>query len=178
MKNKTSKFVLCALLPVVLSSCYTAKLNYKPDDTIFIFPESPLIQSGLSTKQMSFSFSYMKNKGERFKVIKKIESINQLALTRFKQQTINTQRYTSVTELSHIGLQLVSWIAILEASQGNMVQKQMSGTEALTSIKSLKTSNVDLQKLIDQTNFEGEDGILEFLKALAVALEQMLDAKP
>lgn len=169
------KSVLFVVPMLLIAGCYKVNIHYAPDDTIFIFPESPLIEYGLSDKKMSYSFNYMKNKKERFKYIKKIESLNEVALKKFRKRTLTAKKYHDITYASQIALQLTSWIAIMEVSQGKMVGKQITREELSSSLKNLKVNDPEMDALIQQSHFETEDGILEFLKNSIKIMEAILN---
>lgn len=164
---------LLIILMTGLSGCYTAKMNYAPDDTIFIIPESPLIQYAISKKKMSYRLGFMKNKGQRFKHIRRIQSLNETALKRFKENTLSADTYSGICTISCVTLQIVTWVAILEYSQGKQVKKSISITD-IQSLKSQKFSNEELNRIISRSNLETEDGIAEFLKQVAELIEQLL----
>jgi hypothetical protein len=166
----TTPLVVIAL---ALSSCYTVKLNYPPDDTIPIFSESPLIQYSISKKKMSYRLGFMKNKGQRFRLLRKIQSLNHTAESRFKAKTLATDKYTGLCTISCISVQLVTWFAIIESSQGRKIGKSMKQDE-LQSIQTLSTQYPKMNQLLAKSNLETEDGIVEFLKQIIVLMEEVL----
>ncbi len=171
MKALITSLLICILF--LASGCYTVKLNYAPDESIPIFSESPLIQASISEKRMNYKLGFMKKKGERFKLLHKIQSLNATALSRFKARTLTEDKYSGICAISTITLQLVTWIAIIENSQGKLVGKTVNTAE-IRSVTSLKVNNPELTSLLSKSNLETDDGIVDFLKQVIAVIEQVL----
>jgi hypothetical protein len=171
---KTCITLLFLSIGVCLSGCYTVKLNYAPDDAIFVVPESPLIQFSVADKKMKYKLGFMKNKSQRFKHIRKIESLSKTALDRFRNKTLSLENYADICSISCISIQIVTWFAILEHSNGKQIQEAVK-REQMQSLKSQKIANSELNKIIAQSDLETEDGIAEFLKLVAEVIEKILN---